>query len=125
MAHERTLDEIQKAIRAHGMWKLRLKTAISSGSSDATPEVVGCDHLCEFGKWLYDDTMPTEILNGKPYQVVKRLHAEFHQTAGEVLKNALDGNASKSKELLDGGFAEKSDKLVRALTLWKTELRNS
>ena len=124
MAHERTLDEIQKAIRAHGMWKLRLKTAIASGASDVSPDVVGCDHLCDFGKWLYDETMPVATQNGMPYKVVKRLHAEFHQTAAVVLKTALAGNTSKARELLDGGFAEQSDKLVRALTLWKTELRN-
>lgn len=125
MAHERTLDEIQKAIRAHGMWKMRLKTAIATGSSDVSPDVVGCDHLCDFGKWLHDETMPSAIKNGRPYQVIKRLHAEFHQTAGSVLESALNGNTAKSKELLDGDFFEKSDKLVRALNLWKTELRNS
>lgn len=124
MAHERTLDEIQKAIRAHGMWKLRLKTAIATGSSEASPADVGCDHLCDFGKWLHDETMPAAIKEGMPYKVVKRLHAEFHQTAAAVLKAALAGNVPKAKELLDGGFAEQSEKLVRALTLWKTELRN-
>jgi hypothetical protein len=26
---------------------------------------------------------------GKPYQVVRRLHAEFHQTAANVLRHAI------------------------------------
>lgn len=125
MDHKRTLDEIQKAIRAHGAWKLRLKTAIGTGSSDASPDAVGCDNLCDFGKWLYDDTMPAVVLDGMPYKVVKRLHAEFHQTAATVLKEALDGNTTKSKELLDGVFTEQSDKLVRALSKWKGELQNT
>lgn len=125
MANERTLDEIQNAIRAHGAWKLRLKTAIKSGTSDATPETVGCDNLCEFGKWLHDDTMPAAMQAGMPYKVIKRLHAEFHETAATVLKHALNGETAKSQELLDGAFSEQSNKLVRALSKWKNELRES
>ena len=124
MAHKRTLDQIQNAIRAHGMWKLRLKTAISSGASDLSPAEVGCDNLCDFGKWLYDESMTAEIRNGMPYKVVKRLHAEFHKTAENILKTALAGDVSKAKELLEGGFTEQSNKLALALTMWKDELRH-
>lgn len=125
MAHERTLDEIQKAIRAHGMWKLRLKTAVVTGASDVSPDAVGCDNLCDFGKWLHDETMPLDIQNGMPYKVVKRLHAEFHQTAESVLRSALSGDATAAQGLLDGPFTAQSDKLVRALTKWKNELAAS
>ena len=124
MANERTLDEIQNAIRTHGMWKFRLKSAITSGKSDVTPEAAGCDDACEFGKWLHNGSMPAEIKNGTPHKVVTRLHAEFHQTAASVLKTALSGDTTRAKGLLDGVFKQQSDKLVSALTLWKSELRN-
>ena len=123
MANERTLEEIQKAIGAHGLWKLRLKTAINSGSSDFSPDVVACDNKCDFGKWLHDDSMPADIKGGMPYQVITRLHAEFHRTASTVLQDALDGNTAKSKEKLEGEFAAQSTKLISALNKWKGELR--
>lgn len=125
MAHERTLNEIQNAIRAHGMWKLRLKTAIATGASKITPDVAGCDKSCDFGKWLHDETMPAKILSSKPYIVIRRLHTEFHGTAEMILKKAVAGEASTAQALLDGKFSEQSDKLVRALTMWKAELQHS
>ena len=122
MAGERTLDEIQKALRAHGMWKLRLKTAITTGSSEFRVEDVRCDDKCEFGRWLHDKSMPASIRNGMPYQVIKRLHADFHQTAASALGAALSGNKAGAQGILDGEFAQRSDKLMRALMKWKGEL---
>jgi hypothetical protein len=42
-----------------------------------------------------------------------------------ILKKAVAGEASTAQALLDGKFSEQSDKLVRALTMWKTELQHS
>jgi len=123
MAHEKVLSEIQSAIGAHGAWKLRLVTAINTGSSKISPEVVSCDNQCDFGKWLYNPAMPAEMLGSKPYKEVKILHAEFHKTAAIVLKSAIGGDTSKSKQLLDGAFTEQSKKLISALGAWKRELQ--
>ena len=59
---------------------------------------------------------------GKPYQVVRRLHAEFHQSAADVLRLALAARKADADAMFQGTFAERSDKLVRALTKWKGEL---
>ena len=37
-------DEITKAIGAHGVWKMRLRSAIDSGKADADPVEVGKDN---------------------------------------------------------------------------------
>lgn len=125
MAHQTTIDEIQNALRAHGMWKLRLKTAVNTCKSDVDPENAACDNLCEFGKWLHGDTIPADLQGTLPHQVIIRLHAEFHQLAGSVLKESLAGNSEQAKALLDGAFADKSETLARALGKWKNELRAS
>jgi len=115
MSNDQTLNEIQNAIRAHGMWKMRLKTAIKTGSSEISPATVKCDNLCDFGKWLYDDSLPASVRDTQPYKLIKRLHAEFHETASTVLKTALDGNSAKSNALLEGVFTDQSNTLVQAL----------
>lgn len=57
-----------------------------------------------------------------PYQVIRRLHAEFHQCAGRVLDRAVAGQAGEARLLLEGEYAQRSEKLMRALGKWKREL---
>ncbi|UAB78260.1 CZB domain-containing protein [Erythrobacter sp. SCSIO 43205] len=116
------IEQIDAAIGAHGSWKVRLRSAIASGSSDANPYAVSCDDQCAFGKWLYDDKLPPAVKAGIPYSVIKRLHADFHRTAGRVLREALDGNTQSAQTVFEGEFADKSATLVRALLKWKREL---
>ncbi len=118
---EQLVEQINEAIGAHGMWKLRLKTAIRTGQSDITPFAAGCSDRCKFGQWLEGTELSPAIRSGVPYSVIKRLHADFHRSAGSVLQNALSGRKSEAEAALDGEFTEKSDKLVRALTKWKRE----
>ena len=114
---------IRDAIGAHGQWKLKLKVAVRTGSSDISPQVASCDDACRFGKWLYDEVRDPGIRSGMPYQVVRRLHGEFHATAGEVLQLAVSGQAPKAETLLDGEFSQRSDKLRSALMKWLGEVR--
>jgi len=119
------IKEINDAIGAHGAWKLKLRTAISVGGSDIEPVTVRCDDRCAFGRWLYGPTIDGHTKSGTPYQVIQRLHAEFHQTAATVLERALAGQKLQATEILDGQFKERSEKLVRALIKWKDELQSS
>lgn len=122
MSNQLIVEEIKKALGAHGAWKLRLKTAVTTGRSQVSPSDVKCDNLCEFGKWLYGPTIDANTRAGKPYQVVKRLHAEFHECASRVMALAVDGNKTEANNLLDGEYTEKSEKLARALNKWRGEL---
>lgn len=119
------IEEVNNAIGAHGMWKMRLRTAITSGRCDITSADACCDNKCAFGKWLYGPTLDSQVRAGVPYQVIRRLHAEFHRSAGEVLAQVERGNASGAQATMGGEFADRSEKLVRALTKWKGELLNS
>lgn len=123
MPNKLIIEEIENAVRAHGMWKLKLKTAITTGRNESDARDVECDNLCAFGKWLYGPTITPQIAAGKPYEVIKRLHAEFHKCAGSVLRKIDVGQIDGAQEILDTEFAEKSTILVRALTKWKKELR--
>ncbi len=122
MSSQEMIHNINDAIGAHGAWKLKLKTAITTGNSDSSPHKIGCDDLCEFGKWLYGSSIPEEMKQTKPYEVIKRLHADFHRTAGVVLQYAVNDETSVAEEIMAGSFNEKSSILMTALNKWKAEL---
>ncbi len=57
-----------------------------------------------------------------PCKVVRRLHAEFHQCAGDVLTMAIAVQREQALALLEGEYTERSHKLVRALTKGRGEV---
>lgn len=119
-----TVKAIMNALGAHGAWKLRLRTAVAIGTSAISPSQARCDKSCEFGKWLHGATMDAETRRGKPWQVVSRLHREFHQCASSILEKALAGKREEANALLATEFAQRSDTLGRALQKWRSELVN-
>lgn len=118
------VKEINDAIGAHGMWKFRLRTAITSGTADVSSVEAGCDDKCTFGKWIYGNTLDAQTRAGMPYQVIRRLHADFHRTAGRVLAHVERGEKASAEALFEGEYVAKSEKLVRGLTKWKAELQS-
>ncbi|MDR6852912.1 hypothetical protein J2Y54_002432 [Sphingomonas sp. BE123] len=117
------LAQVQAAIGAHGAWKLKLSTAVTTGRSDDEPALVCRDDLCRFGVWLHGPDIDPVTRQGKPYQVIRRLHAEFHQCAGTVLDRVKRGDQTGARALLEGEYTERSATLIRALTKWKGELQ--
>lgn len=112
--------EINKAIAAHGVWKVRLRDAIASGASDYKPETVALDNACDFGRWFYaipEADRPLEF-----WAKVKKLHARFHQVAGRVLELALGGKPEEALAMMTdmgGGFVTTSIELTNTLAAWK------
>ena len=119
---QQLVEQINEAIGAHGMWKLRLKTAIRTGQSDITPVAAGCSDRCAFGRWLEGTDLSPAIKASVPYAVIKRLHADFHRSAGAVLEQALSGRKTEAEAAMGREFAENTDKLNRALAKWKREV---
>ena len=112
--------EINKAIAAHGVWKVRLHEAISTGKSDYQPGIVALDTACEFGKWFY--AIPTADRPAEFWPKIQQLHARFHEEAGRILKLALDGIAAEALSLmtdLKGVFVSTSTALSTTLYEWK------
>ncbi len=117
-------DEITKAIAAHGQWKLRLKTAIETGSLDFTVDTIRSDDQCVFGKWLYGDTITPEIKASPHYSRVKTLHARFHQEAAKVAEAVLAGRKTEAETSMGitGDFTRASTELTRAMMDWLAQV---
>ena len=114
--------QIKNAMAAHGKWKLRLRTAVGRGASEFKPENVRPDNLCEFGQWLHGPEIDAQTKQGVPYQVILRLHREFHETAANVLSMVEAGRKDEAEEVFSGEYHQRSDKLIRALAKWDREL---
>ncbi len=122
MPNTRMIEEISKAIYAHGAWKLQLRAAITRSNAKVSPDSIARDDKCEFGKWLDGPSISPKMRTSMPYQLVRRLHAEFHACAARVLTSALDHNAREADILLAGECSDRSQVLIVALTKWKSDL---
>jgi chemoreceptor zinc-binding protein len=108
--------EIQKAIGAHGMWKMRLRTAIESSKLDVPLSTVRADDQCDFGRWLAHAQIPPS--GRERCRRVKALHADFHQVAARIVELALAGERTKAKQILDGDYTNASHKLTSEMMGW-------
>jgi methyl-accepting chemotaxis protein len=116
------LDQITKAIGAHGAWKHQLKRAIDSGHADVSPETVGADDQCEFGRWL--KSRPESERRSEDYRHACQLHTCFHREAGDVLRHALAGRKDEAMRCIaaGGSFTAASEKLTEQMTAWRNHL---
>ena len=115
------IQELEKAIGAHGMWKTRLKMAIDAGAFDTPIETIRMDNQCVLGKWLYGMTLSTLDKSSEDYKAVQSLHADFHKSAARVAELALSGKKPEAEKMmgLNGEFSVISGKLIGALMEWK------
>jgi methyl-accepting chemotaxis protein len=112
-------DEITKAIGAHGVWKMRLRSAIDSGKSDADAVEVAKDNVCAFGQWLYGSTIPAAAHASADYTAVRKLHADFHKCAAKVLDCVTHGHKAQADVLMHGEYTKVSGDLTAAMMKWK------
>ena len=113
-------EHLDKAIVAHGQWKMRLKRAIDTGSSEFAPATVSRDDQCELGKWLHTGATAQEK-SSPHYGQTLQAHKQFHTVAGGVLANALAGKKADAQASMGPGgeFARASVAATQALQAWK------
>jgi hypothetical protein len=75
-------EQINDAIGAHSVWKMKLHTAIAVGKADANLHDVAKDDACTFGQWLYSPALSPAVRASSDYLAVRALHADFHKFVG-------------------------------------------
>jgi hypothetical protein len=117
-------EDIDKAIIAHGQWKQRLMTAVTTGKSEFSVEKVRVDNLCDFGKWFF--SLPAALKETDHGKKVHDLHARFHQEAARILEKALSGKAEEAQRDLSSGslYTQISGQLTISLNRWKETIEN-
>jgi hypothetical protein len=111
------VEQVDAALAAHSQWKARLRSAITSGSSEFQVSVVSQDNQCAFGKWLYGEGK-SSFPSPAEHEEVRALHAEFHREASRVLGLAVSGKAKEASLAMEPGspFSKISGGLVNKLT---------
>jgi hypothetical protein len=124
MTSATTREEISEAIKAHGTWKLRLRTASSGGKLEAPARDICRDDKCKFGQWLHSAQTRSGLAGDPNYERTKKLHAEFHQAAGAVAQKIERGDLDGAKnDLLPGTVFESTTKaLTSHMMSWRMSL---
>ena len=118
------IEQLDKAIGAHGLWKTRLRMAIDTGKTAVEVETIRQDNQCVFGKWLYGDTLTSLDKASGHYTSVRALHADFHKTAAHVAELAVAGKKKDAEEMIaNGDYARISVKLIQAMMDWKKDTK--
>ncbi|MDD4910778.1 MAG: methyl-accepting chemotaxis protein [Sideroxydans sp.] len=102
------------AIAAHTKWKARLVSYVK-GTSNEELEVgkVSRDDLCPLGCWLHG---PATSYDGmSEYADLKRHHAAFHRSVGEIVQCVHDDKQDEAARKLGGEFFQNSNHTMKAI----------
>ena len=124
MSSAQTRDQISEAIKAHGAWKLRLRTASNGGPLEVPARDICRDDKCKFGQWLHAPVTKSGLIGDPNYERAKKLHAEFHQAAGAVAQKIERGDLDGAKRDLGAGtaFEAKTKELTGHMAAWRMSL---
>lgn len=115
--------EIDDAIAAHAVWKLRLRTAIATGRIDVPVGEIRLHDACDLGRWLA--RTPAQPRGQDVLGAIRRAHAEFHEMAARIAELALAGRTSEAQALMsarEGAYASASARLTAAMKAWRENL---
>lgn len=113
-------EDIENALGAHALWKMRLRAAIHQGKIETAVADIARDDRCEFGKWLYGPAVPNNARASSHFATVVRLHAEFHKVAAQIAELAVSGSKeAATKRLNSGDYTRTSEELARAMRAWR------
>jgi hypothetical protein len=96
-----------------------LKSAIETGKSEFSPDQVHKDDACDFGRWLHGPGM-TAAKGTPDYETCRRLHADFHKAASDVLRLGVTGKKAEAQKAMGetSRYATVSAELTRAMMKW-------
>lgn len=107
--------DFNKWIQAHREWRQRLTNYVNGNSAEALDETVVCrDDRCPLGQWIHG--------NGEKYygdldifQNMRQHHAQFHASAGGVIRAFKTHGMAGAKNLLNTDFDQNSLRVVSDL----------
>jgi len=119
------VTDIERAIANHALWMLRLREAVFQAHPPVDVDEVRAEDQCEFGKWLHGSRLSVEDRASSDYQDVRRLHADFHRLAAQVVELAASGKTRDAYDLLYGEYITMSGRLAIAMRAWQDTLKGT
>lgn len=88
--------DMKGALDAHTAWTRRLEGKISGENTEQlNVATVASDCECNLGKWIHG-TAKQQFGGSADYDELRRVHADFHLKAGEILNNVIHGDKAKA-----------------------------
>jgi hypothetical protein len=88
--------DMKGALDAHIAWTRRLEGKISGENREQLDvATVASDCECKLGKWIHG-TAKQQFGGSADYNELRRVHADFHLKAGEILNNVINGDQAKA-----------------------------
>ena len=107
------------AIDTHAAWRPQLEQAIAEGRAGLTVSAAQDAACCDLGRWLAGEAGRAALATDPQLATIRRLHGDFHRTAGDLLAHALRGDRLGAEALLLGTYADRSARLLSALRKWR------
>ena len=87
---------------------------------DVAMDDVGREDLCAFGLWLHGPSFTDADRDGR-WEVICRLHSQFHRVAAATLQLARSGRKAEAERAMGAGgaYSRASLRLSTALTGWR------
>jgi len=84
--------DMKAALDAHMAWTRRLEAKLNGDRQDDLDlATVASDCECKLGKWLHGSAK-LQFGEIPDYAELRRIHADFHLKAGEILNNVVNGD---------------------------------
>ncbi len=113
-------QEIEYAIRSHGAWKAQFRSFLN-GHGKMDIATVGTVHACRLGDWLNNEAR--RMLSPEDHAEACRLHARFHDVAGEIVRDIKARRFAAARAALGPGAAFDQASQELAAFLRKMPLR--
>lgn len=119
--------DFSAAVSAHIDWKMKLSKYMDNPDGSLKPETVCKDNACALGKWIYGDGMAYKDKYGQQYESLRTSHAEFHQTAGDIIKMIDSGNKMGANKLMSPGgkYTQVSERTVGLIQEIRSKVEGS
>lgn len=119
---QQTFD-FDSAISAHLEWKMKLTKYLSNPDGSLDHKVVCLDNKCKLGAWLHGDGAHFEN-SSQNFKALKSSHADFHRSAGEIIKQIDQGNKKVAEISMapQGDYFEASQNTVKLIEIVKAEV---
>lgn len=107
------------ALSKHVCCKEMLRQAIDTGVCEPSSCLIADEQMCEFGQWLYSSDCPEEIKVSASYDTTRKVHADFHTAAAEIMKLAEIGEKEQARQMIvEGNYPIQANNLKREIMNW-------
>ncbi len=107
------------ALSKHVCCKEMLRQAIDTGVCEPPSCLIADEKMCEFGQWLCSSDCPDDLKTSTGYEKTRKVHADFHTAAAEIMKLAEIGEKEQARKMIvDGQYPIQSNNLRREIMDW-------